>query len=200
MRAESSLAQKIAAAVPAAALLAATLASCATASGSRRAEQAALDVRAAFLSAATVSATANVRADYGERVYDFALEYAYSDGECAVTVRKPDEIAGITARVSSGGATIEWDGASVDTGTLPGGVSPAVLFAVICEELKTGYIVSAVAGKSGGTETLSVTTEVSGEVSQTTVFALATLTPLTSELYSAGRLVLSAQYADFVLT
>ena len=50
------------------------LAACGGGSGGRGDEELALDIRAEYLGMATCAATAEITADYGQRVYVFTLE------------------------------------------------------------------------------------------------------------------------------
>lgn len=84
--------------------------------------QKALDFRTALMDAGGCRFTADVTADYGARVYAFTLDCDYIvDGEAHLTVTAPENIAGITATVSSDGAAVEFDGAALDFGQMANG-------------------------------------------------------------------------------
>ena len=88
------------------------------------------------------SATAEITADYGQRVYEYTLTVSWQkDGETVLTVVEPENIAGITARIGNGSARLEYDGASLETGLLSGdGLSPMDAVPAILEGVLTGYI------------------------------------------------------------
>ena len=87
--------------------------------------QQALDFRTGLLGTEGCSFTAKIRADYGEKLYDFTLEAVCSQEETRLTVCEPKEIAGISAVVTKNGAKLEFDGAELDFGKLANGyISP----------------------------------------------------------------------------
>ena len=56
------------------------LAACGGGSGGRGDEELALDIRAEYLGMAACAATAEITADYGQRVYEFTLDLQYTKG------------------------------------------------------------------------------------------------------------------------
>ena len=118
------------------------LTACGGGSGGGGDEELALDIRAEYLGMAGCAATAEITADYGQRVYEFTLEMRYEkDGEMVLTVTAPEDVAGVTARVRDGAATLEYDGASLETGQLDGqGLSPVSALPVLLECVRSGFI------------------------------------------------------------
>lgn len=90
------------------------------------ADELALSIRTEYLAMAGCTARMDLTADYGERVYDYTLELVYEkDGETTLTVAAPEEVAGVTARISGDATSLEYDGVSLETGPLdPSGLSP----------------------------------------------------------------------------
>jgi len=107
-------------------------------------DQLAARIRAEYLSLTGWSARLAVRADYGERVYDFTLDAAWEkDGETVLTVVEPELIAGITARVGKEGAVLEYDGMSLSTGAVSEeGMDPLEAVPFLMEQLTAGYMAS----------------------------------------------------------
>ena len=118
------------------------LAACGGGSGGRGDEELALDIRAEYLGMAACAATAEITADYGQRVYEFTLDLQYTKGgETVLTVTAPEDIAGVTARLKDGAATLEYDGASLETGELDGqGLSPVSALPALLNAVQTGFI------------------------------------------------------------
>jgi hypothetical protein len=85
---------------------------------------AAEDFRQRLSAAEQISFTADERAEYPGKTEEYTLRYSESGGEASVEVVKPDIIAGISARVKDGGGTLSYEGAELDTGPLPGGLTP----------------------------------------------------------------------------
>lgn len=110
--------------------------------GEESAENLAAQIRAEYLNLTAWTATVNVNVDYGERVYDFVLDASWQkNGETVLTVVEPELIAGITARLTDGGAYLEYDGASLSTGPLSGeGMTPLEAVPFLMEQLMSGYM------------------------------------------------------------
>jgi hypothetical protein len=87
-------------------------------------EQLALDIRTSFLKAEKIDLTADVTADYGERIYRFTFTYTGGADKGEITVTAPKELAGLKAGVSVSGGTISYDGAELDTGPLAATACP----------------------------------------------------------------------------
>ncbi len=89
-------------------ILGLSLSACGGAEGGNRAEQLALDIRGEYLEMGGCTASLELTADYGQRVYVFTLELQYTKGgETVLTVTAPEDIAGVTARLKDGAATQE---------------------------------------------------------------------------------------------
>ena len=96
--------------------------------GKKVPSQKALDFRTSLLASESCSFTAKVRADYGEKLYDFTLRAEYASDETRLTVQAPEEIAGISAVVSKDGTKLEFDDIELDFGKLANGyVSPVTV-------------------------------------------------------------------------
>ena len=106
------------------------------------AEQAALDIRAKYLAMAGCSATLDITADYGERVFQCVLDLRHTAGEETVlTVREPDILEGVTARLKDGESLLEFDGVQLETGALSNtGLSPIDCIPVLLREIQEGFI------------------------------------------------------------
>lgn len=193
-------------------LLVSLLTSCAEAGGvpgagqELTAEEEARQVRAEFLAAGSCSGTAEVTADYGLRVYDFTLDFTWQrEGDTVLTLTAPEELAGLTAKVSQGQTRLEFDGISLDTGALTGeGLTPMELVPALMEWAQTGFMDQCVYETLDETPVLRVQfrdpdvqpgsgTECAAWFSQTD-HAL-----LRAELYWNGELALSGNFLSFTL-
>ncbi len=110
--------------------------------GISAAEELALTIRTEYLAMTVCSATIEVTADYGQRVYTYTLSMDWEkNGETVLTVVAPETIAGITARVENGTGYLEYDGAGLETGPLlAGGLSPVEAVPLIVDYICSGYI------------------------------------------------------------
>lgn len=122
-------------------LLLLLLTACGGAGGSP-AEELALAVRGDYLAMTACTATMDVTADYGERVYDYTIDVSYvKDGESVLTITAPAEIAGVTARISKESVVLEYDGVRWETGDLDGsGMSPVDAVPVLLEYAREGFM------------------------------------------------------------
>ncbi len=92
-------------------------------------------------SASSLALTAVVTADFGETVEQYTLDYDYDGESWTVAVIEPAWAAGITARITQGGSTLEYDGVILSTGDLLGdGVKPIAAVPLLVEMLCTGYV------------------------------------------------------------
>ena len=71
------------------------LTSCSGAGRQREAEDLALTIRGEYLALENLSAEVDITADYGERVYEFALTASVQDGEMVLTLTEPEWVAGV---------------------------------------------------------------------------------------------------------
>lgn len=110
--------------------------------GGSQAEQLALDIRGEYLSMAGCTASMEVTADYGQRVYDFGVDLTWQrEGESVLTITAPENVAGVTARLTEGETVLEYDGVRVETGPLDDmGLSPIAAVPVLLDYAQTGYI------------------------------------------------------------
>lgn len=104
--------------------------------------QGALDLRTALLEAGGCRFRAVIGADYGDRIYSFTVSCVYdTDGITELTVLQPEEIAGITARISDGSAIVEFEDLELDFGTMANGVvSPIKACGVLGRCWSASYI------------------------------------------------------------
>lgn len=174
--------------------------------GEKRAEDLALAIRTELLEMTACHTTAAITADYGQRVYEYTLDVDYDAVEGAtLTVVEPAMIAGVTARITKEGATLEYDGASLETGALTGsGLTPLEALPALLEYARSGYMTGWCFETREGLDTLRMTCggETGDEDGAEAVmwFDVATHAPVAAELYSGGRLVVSCAFSGFTMT
>ena len=123
-------------------LLALVLSACGGTGAGSRAEQLALDMRGAYLAMTACTASMEVTADYGSRVYDYGIDVSWEkEGDTVLTVTAPENIAGVTARLRRDATALEYDGIRVETGALnQQGMSPVDAVPVLLDYAEGGYI------------------------------------------------------------
>ena len=172
--------------------------SCHSAGG--KGEELALQIRAGFLKAEKLGLTASVTADYGDRVYDFTFSYSGNADNGEIEIISPESIAGLKAKVSVSGGTLEYDGAVLDTGAVTeDGLSPAEALPVLISQWQTGYISGCNYEKLGEANTLAVTTDITETVRQRTWFEIETYLPIRSELSDGGETVITCEFENVVI-
>ena len=108
-----------------------------------------LELRTALLEKGGCSFQADITVDFPDRAYDFSVTCDYHSGEYAkITVLSPDEIAGIAAKVSGSGASVEFDDVALDFGQLANGNVSAMEAAWLLAKCWDSAYISA-AGKDG---------------------------------------------------
>jgi len=108
----------------------------------RSAEELALNIRTEYLAMTACRASADITADYGQRVYEYSVDVLWQKGgETRLTITAPENIAGITARIQDGNSYLEYDGVSIETGVLSGtGLSPIEVVPAALNYILSGYI------------------------------------------------------------
>lgn len=173
-----------------------TLCSC---GAGQTAEEKAMEIQAEYAAWDTLTITADVTADYGDRVYEFKLRYTGNDTEGTVEVLSPEEIAGLTAEILPDGSSIEYDGAELSLGELTsGGLSPMDCLPMMIAEWSEGYVDRAETDNIDGTDTLAVTYTLSENESLITWFEADTNLPVRAEVYFDGSMVLCCEFENIV--
>lgn len=163
--------------------------------------QAALDVRTRLLADGCISLCADVKADFGEKVYDYRLECEYTcESGSTVTVVEPEIIAGISAAVSQSGASLSFDGISLDTGIIEGTeLSPMGALPAMAEAWCSGYISNTCAAQVNGVDCYFIsylTGSGSRELEFRTWFDKTSLLPVYGEIVSDGSVVIYASFTQ----
>ena len=104
-------------------------------------EELALTIRGEYAALSTWTAQAEITADYGQRVYEYAVAAEFDGAQTRLTLTAPDTVAGLTAVLTENSGALEFDGLWVETGPLdPEGLTPAAALSALVETARTGYI------------------------------------------------------------
>lgn len=160
--------------------------------------QEALNFRTSLLAAESCTFSADVTADYGERVGNFNLDctYAPATNEAELTVTAPEAIAGISASVDGEAADVTFEDVSLELGTLAGGqVAPLQLPQLLGDAWTYGYVES----QSEEGDGYLVTYRCGYDQEERLVFTRfdSEMTPLQAEIYCDGVCVLTAALSGF---
>ena len=114
------------------------------------AEQLALEIRGEYLELERCSASLEITADYGQRVYQFEMDAQVQGEDAVLTLTAPETVAGLTARWVGEAGTLEYDGVAVETGSLdPEGLDPVSAFPVLLEAARSGYMAACALEEDG---------------------------------------------------
>ena len=125
-----------------------------------------------------------IRSDHGDRIVEFAVRYELTTNSELVTILEPTELSGVAVTLSQDGNSIEFDGLTLETGTLPATrLSPlwAVPFAM--RAWREGHIeTSGVSGGDVSAVFMSTYEGVSHEI--VSVFDAESLKPKRTEIFA----------------
>lgn len=99
-----------------------------------------LRLRTKWLAAGSAALRAAVRADYGDRVYDFVLSYEGDAENGLLTVEEPQSIRGVEVALGPEGVSLRFDGAVLDTGAILGELSPLEAFPTLVRAWQSGCV------------------------------------------------------------
>ena len=90
-----------------------------------------------------MSFTANIRAEYEDQVQEYTLKFQKTPEESVTEIVAPELLAGIRARIKAGEVELQYDGAQLSAGALPGGLTPLSALPFLAEALEKGHLESA---------------------------------------------------------
>jgi hypothetical protein len=167
--------------------------------GSHRCREEFLRLRSGLLGEETARLRAAVRADYGERIYDFVLAYEGGEASGVLTVEEPAEIGGVEVLLDKDGVTLRCGEALLDTGEILRGLSPLEAFPLLLRAWRSGCVTDCWHETWDGEACLTAQFDLTaaGEADETlcrTRFRLPEGQPVTAEFTCAGRIVLSCTF------
>ena len=149
----------------------------------------------ALRTAETVSFTAAVTADFGDKTFDYAAVLSYADGTAMVELQEPEILRGVMLRTADGGMTLAYDGASLELGDLDG-LSPASALPLVLEALQSGRVLDAARVSEDGVDCRVFT--LASAPGELRVWLLRDgLVPTRAELSEKGRVTLICDIADW---
>jgi len=111
--------------------------------GGKEAEAKFQDWQAELRTAESFSFAVQVSADSGESVLRYDAEVRREAEDTRVELTAPELLAGVVLHASDGGAVLEYNGACLELGELPGtATSPAAILPLTAETLRGGRLLS----------------------------------------------------------
>ncbi len=142
---------------------------------------------------------ADLRADYGDRVYDYRVRFDGNAEEGTVSILAPENVAGAAVRFGADGTALGFDGTDVYTGELlPEGLSPVDALPMMVSAWREGLVTETVRERLDDTDCLASVFMISEEVSLRTWFDRCTGLPLRAEVSFDGYTVLTASFYDII--
>lgn len=165
-----------------------------SACGKNRGEQDFTAFAARLNALESLSFTANVRAEYEHKTARFTLSYAEDSAGGLITVLAPELIKGVSARVTPGSSTLEYESVVLDTGSLDAfGLSPLSSLPAMLRAMRVGHADS-VWEEDGKTVVLL---EPDDELRCSVWFSKGDMRPLRAELITDGRVTVYIELSDW---
>ena len=162
-------------------------------------KEAFLKLRAKWLEQGSFSLHSEMRADYGDRVYDYLLRYEGSGEGGVLTVEEPLMLEGVEAEIGEKGVTLRYDGFLLDTGAVLGNLSPLEAFPLLIRCWQSGCVTACWRDNWDGEACLAAEFDLTeageGETRLCrSYFRAADGLPLGAELLADGYTVLSCRF------
>ena len=176
-------------------------------SGTTQENQLALDLRTEFLAIDGCAGAMEVWADYGQRVYQYTVEFSGTqEAGLTLVITAPQEVAGITAQVEEGQTWLSFDGVRLETGPLnQEGLSPLDALPAFLTAMQSGCIAESGSEWLGEREALRLCcrdpAEEPGQGLETVLwFDKEGKNLLQGELRNEGSTVVRCVFSSFTLT
>jgi len=146
--------------------------------------------------------TANVSADYGDKVFEYKLKFVGDLQSGTVKVLKPENIAGLTAEVSILSETVKliYDGAELDTGNFENlKISPVSALPNMLALWQNGYVSECILETVNGEECIMISYQPEDGISLKTWFDAATLLPYKAEFSENGYTRIYCEFENIIL-
>lgn len=170
------------------------------------AEETALEIRSACLSASACTGSAEITADYGQRVYRYQMDFQAGQEETVLTLTGPDTVAGVVARLPNDGESLlEYDGAVLETGPLnEDGLTPVSAIPAVLNAAREGYLETCTLEEREGREELRMLIrdpeQPLGQGLESSLwFDTQTQSLLRAELCQDGFCVIQCQFSHFAM-
>ncbi len=157
---------------------------------------AALRLRSAILQAEHCTFTANITADYGDKIYHFSLDCtADRDGNVTFRVTAPETIAGITGKITADGGNLTFDDSVLYIPMLTDDqIAPVSCPWILLKTLRSGYITSCADGR------IIIDDSYADDALTLDICLGSDGLPSSAEIYWKNRRILTIQVGSFSLS
>ena len=155
------------------------------------------ELRSALLGAENLSFVADLRCDYGDRVWDCSLAFSGGLDAAAITVLQPDVISGLEIVLEDGGSSLRYADAVLDTGALLRDGSSAVeALPLILKSWESAYVTESYSEKLEDVPTTVLALE-AGTEQQVLIWFSDANVPLQAEVQENGETRIFCNFKDF---
>ncbi len=178
-------------------LLSLLLSACGGTLGDREREEF-LEIRAALLGREELDLRADLRADYGDRVYDYRLAYAGTADRGVLQIEEPLELRDIRVELEQGHARLRCGELMLDTGALAGKESPVQAFPLMIRAWLRGSVAECWRERLYGEDCVAAEIHLGGPGAETSLVCRAWFRrsggePVYAELAAEGNVCLSCR-------
>ena len=157
-------------------------------------------LRSKLLSAEAVSFTAEITADYGDKVHTFSMDCQGDPiGNLTFSVTEPETIAGITGKIDQNGGALTFDDTALHFDLMADeSLSPISAPWILLKTLRSGYLTSACT--EGESIRLTIDDSYEDDALTLDIWLGGDALPERAEIMHEGRKILSLRVANFVLS
>lgn len=179
--------------------LALTLFACA--GGEKSNEEFAAAVQERYRNAASMTMETTVECDMDGAVRSYVLDCTYErGGDYRVTVKKPQELAGISAGVDGDSFALHYDGVTLEAGDAPEEVCAANAAAYVMEAAARGYVLEQSDGEWNGEKCRRIAFEMPSDSKAKMLCTLCVtedISPLYAEISKDGIEIIFMEFTTF---
>lgn len=158
----------------------------------------AMTLRAGLL-ANTCSFDAKITADYGDKIYTFAMNcQGDTQGNLRFAVTEPETIAGITGTITNDGGSLTFDDVALAFPLLADDqVTPVSAPWILLKTLRGGYLTSA--DQEGDLLRLTIDDSYEDDALQLDIWLSAEDRPVQADILYSGRRILTVEVSNFTM-
>ena len=173
------------------------LSACGGAAGDREREEF-LEIRADLLAREELRLRADLRADYGDRVYDYRLAYAGNGDGGVLRIEEPLELKDVRVELEEGHTRLRFGDLMLDTGALAGEESPVQAFPLMIRAWLRGSVAECWRERLYGEDCVAAEIHLGGPGAETSLVCRAWFRrsggePVYAELAAEGNVCLSCR-------
>ncbi|MCD7830185.1 MAG: hypothetical protein LUG58_07085 [Clostridiales bacterium] len=164
-------------------------------------EDAVREMRTLYQSAESVSGTADITADYGQRVYTYTVAVEGTASAGTLTVQAPENIAGTVLQWAEDETSLTYEETTLETGALSdSGLSPADAVPAVLSACRAGALVECAWEEDGAVLYAELENPEDESVTVSCLFDGGNYALRRAELAEDGVTVLTLAFSDFGIT